>query len=656
MTNGRNAAIVGMASFMTKKKKYKFQVDICLEELLEVPFISAVLFAKLRLLDGGSFQDHSSREEVKDHKVSWGAKFSFPCKMLANASTGVLERCVLRISIRKESKGGRSFNKLGFVDLNLAEYAGAGITYKKALLVGYDARHRQDNSMLKFSIAMNMLSGDVLFKVPSPSLRPKSAAAEEPPQEQRTEDYSGGSHGGSIASGSSGFGSLPKKRPALLSSELVIGQTLSENNIPVTVASDCSEPIQIPVDHEEIPLGEPGHSRNSSNTSQLSKASGYSSIHSHSHSRQSSSGDSGHIRNLHSSLRIASFYKSALNSSKFTRTQSIPTRISSSYPHPPGAVPNGPEPSQDAGKTSKVPSIELNPDESIYSTPKGSLNKQTSNMSSSSNEEYKTPEGGLDNRDVFSQNFNELQKSFSTTAVEFQRMKHKEFVSTKNALNSKAPEGGGDAHAVMRSKSDYALSPITSKSTWWANRIPESLYAFLTPSPKRKNMIYSTPTRPVTVSNPFKISPVPLTKQPFHTISLNSLQNGAASSGEAGGQRLGVQSVKRNPSSSSLALSETGSLDRAKAAFERRKKNQLLDSDAVPVAGRVENTRVNPDHLIEDLLKNTNLEPADDEAETSGLQLFIAKDGTAALGNHEVKSQMSTGVQLFKQVVMDDNR
>lgn len=56
MTNGRNA---GMA-FMTKKKKYKFQVEVCLEELLEVPFVSAVLFAKLRLLDGG-FQDHSSR-------------------------------------------------------------------------------------------------------------------------------------------------------------------------------------------------------------------------------------------------------------------------------------------------------------------------------------------------------------------------------------------------------------------------------------------------------------------------------------------------------------------------------------------------------------------------------------------------------------------
>lgn len=58
MTYGQGAQ---MASFIVKKKKYKFQVEICLEELLEVPFVSAVLFAKLRLLDGGNFQDHSSR-------------------------------------------------------------------------------------------------------------------------------------------------------------------------------------------------------------------------------------------------------------------------------------------------------------------------------------------------------------------------------------------------------------------------------------------------------------------------------------------------------------------------------------------------------------------------------------------------------------------
>jgi hypothetical protein len=46
---------------MMKKKKYKFQVELCLEELAAVPFVSAVLFAKVRLLDGGNFSEISTR-------------------------------------------------------------------------------------------------------------------------------------------------------------------------------------------------------------------------------------------------------------------------------------------------------------------------------------------------------------------------------------------------------------------------------------------------------------------------------------------------------------------------------------------------------------------------------------------------------------------
>ena len=41
------------------------------------------------------------REEVEDHKVKWGAKFEFVCKMSASASTGVLDPCLLRVSVRK---------------------------------------------------------------------------------------------------------------------------------------------------------------------------------------------------------------------------------------------------------------------------------------------------------------------------------------------------------------------------------------------------------------------------------------------------------------------------------------------------------------------------------------------------------------------------
>lgn len=61
-------------------------------------------------------------------------------------------------------KGGRSYFKLGFIDLNLAEYAGAGSVTRRFLLEGYDSKHRLDNSMLTLSLKMHMLSGDILFK------------------------------------------------------------------------------------------------------------------------------------------------------------------------------------------------------------------------------------------------------------------------------------------------------------------------------------------------------------------------------------------------------------------------------------------------------------------------------------------------------------
>uniref|UniRef100_A0A1B6D4D6 C2 NT-type domain-containing protein n=1 Tax=Clastoptera arizonana TaxID=38151 RepID=A0A1B6D4D6_9HEMI len=449
-------------AFMMKKKKYKFSVDLCLEDLTAVPFVSAVLFAKVRLLDGGSFSDISSREEVQEHTVRWGAKFSFLCKMSANASTGVLDPCILRVSIRKELKGGRSFQKLGFCDLNLAAYAGSGQTTRRCLLEGYDTRHRQDNSMLRLNINMNMLAGDVLFKVPSPSLKHKQIIVSSAPDEntdRARDDYSSGS----IASGSSGFGSLPKKRPALFTSELMTNTPSEAGLLEPSDLGLVPMPLIAPesVPEESHEQG-PGHSRNSSNTSQMSKASGYSSLNSHSqHSRQSSSGDSGHIRTVH-------------------------RKILDSNP--------------------KLPTVSTSPDD--------------------------TPE-----------------------------------------------------------ESD-AVPPVTA-----LGRRSSQVYA---------SVFFDRTELKLCLAHPL-------------------FKNASSGSG----------------------LSETGSLDRGKAALERRKK---AAEEGSGVTGRVEKSRVNPDPLIEQLIRASNLDHNSEEA--PGLQLFIAKDGTAALGGHEVKSQISTGV--FKQVVMED--
>ncbi|XP_053380833.1 protein FAM102A-like isoform X2 [Mercenaria mercenaria] len=244
-----------MMSFMSRKKKYKFHVTFDLEELSSVPFVSGILFAKIRLLEGG-FSELSGRKEVYNHCVKWSSKFSFDCKMTSSANTGILDPCVCRVSVRRELKGGKSYQKLGFADINLSEFAGSGSQQRRFLLEGYDSKHRQDNSTLKVTMTVSLLSGDPVFKVMTQSqfLVPGE-------EEENCESRVTSPEESSLASNSSGFGSLPRKdRPSVISREG------SEKEF------------------------ERSHSRNGSYTSQHSRnGSNYGSL---THSRQNSSGTS----------------------------------------------------------------------------------------------------------------------------------------------------------------------------------------------------------------------------------------------------------------------------------------------------------------------------------------------------------------------------
>uniref|UniRef100_A0A3P9NNC1 Estrogen-induced osteoclastogenesis regulator 1b n=1 Tax=Poecilia reticulata TaxID=8081 RepID=A0A3P9NNC1_POERE len=116
-------------AFLTKKKKFKFQVHFVLEELTAVPFVNGVLFCKVRL----------------------------------------------------ELKGGKAYSKLGFADLNISEFAGSGSTVRCCILEGYDTKNtRQDNSILKVTIGMMLLSGDPCFKTPPSTAKSVLIGQEDP--------------------------------------------------------------------------------------------------------------------------------------------------------------------------------------------------------------------------------------------------------------------------------------------------------------------------------------------------------------------------------------------------------------------------------------------------------------------------------------------
>ena len=72
---GANSHHLSNMAFMMKKKRYKFHVDISELELSEVSYSKAILFAKVRQLDGGNFSDVSKRMEVQNHRVQYNARF-----------------------------------------------------------------------------------------------------------------------------------------------------------------------------------------------------------------------------------------------------------------------------------------------------------------------------------------------------------------------------------------------------------------------------------------------------------------------------------------------------------------------------------------------------------------------------------------------------
>ncbi|XP_028852975.1 protein FAM102A [Denticeps clupeoides] len=252
-------------AFLVKKKKFKFHTHFALEELTAVPFVNGLLFCKIRLLDGGDFATSSSREEVQQNCVRWKKRFSFVCKMSANPSTGILDPCICRVSVRKELKGGKAYSKLGFADLNLAEFAGSGFISRCFLLEGYDTKNtRQDNSILKVTIGMTLRSGDPCFKTPSSTAKSISVPGQDPSLQLDCK-------GEGMGEGSQPH--LIKPRPSVLTAGLTEDPDLSQSSPDETFRS--------------------GHSRNSSYTSQHSKLSGYSTEHSCS----SSLSDLTHRRN-----------------------------------------------------------------------------------------------------------------------------------------------------------------------------------------------------------------------------------------------------------------------------------------------------------------------------------------------------------------------
>ncbi|CAD1475472.1 unnamed protein product [Heterotrigona itama] len=480
------------------------------------------------------------------------------------------------------------------------------------------------------------------------------------------EDYvSSGSLAGSIASASSGFGSLPKKRPALFSSELLSG---TESYDPMTLSEIV--PQALPVEILTEAHTESGHSRNSSNTSQLSKGSGYGSLNSHSqHSRQSSSGDSGHIRSPSWPVWAP-------------RIPNVSQKSSNQQPA-------RPETSLDSESPSSSSLMLLDPRNRFWSTSSPLSSRERTSVTRNS---LRSSIAAVPS----SNDQNEINQSKSSVVSSNMSRVNEDLGNDVGVFRVPGPQDNNVVASTVKPRIGQPGWRSISKTCDCIEkgkispvlRLADQARAVSSPDPLHRPDNPRASLRSATTAQTLrgiggshrklldgaggKLATVATSPADSEESSLgvpevappssqhrNSITPPARESKERNKETREnndaslslARLLRRNPSGGS-GLSETGSLDRAKAALERRKKAE--DGTGNPILCRVEVTRPNPDSLIDELIKATNLEQTDlESSETTGLQLFIAKDGTTALGSHEIKSQMPAGV--FKQVVMEEN-
>ncbi|CAH8824681.1 unnamed protein product [Trichobilharzia szidati] len=249
-----------------RQQSYNFEVTVKLHSLTAVPYVNSVTFAKLRLLSSRNSAQYSPRTEIRNNIVTWNSEHRFHCKFKSDAETTILEPNILKVSIRMETKGGKSFYKVGFVSINLACFAAVGnvINRRRYILEGYDEkRKRQDNSLLSISFCLRQLTGDNCFRTPKENL---SNCLIEPPDyidlpetDSKARDYSltnctliGDSHNNHILNTSMANQEQHTSKPITntintLTNPLDILHSLNLDTVSSSCPSSTSSPPQLPI-------------------------------------------------------------------------------------------------------------------------------------------------------------------------------------------------------------------------------------------------------------------------------------------------------------------------------------------------------------------------------------------------------------------------
>ena len=160
-----------------KKRKLRFEVQLTLQELTNVATRDASVWVKVKC--PGCAAVESRRTKLADQAVVWGETFPLVCNMTVDDASNVVDSLVVRLSVRAAAVatgggaaaaaaagggggGGGAFERLGVVNIDLAELVGVRETERGFLL-----EEASFNAVLKVGLAVHQVAGDAMFRARS---------------------------------------------------------------------------------------------------------------------------------------------------------------------------------------------------------------------------------------------------------------------------------------------------------------------------------------------------------------------------------------------------------------------------------------------------------------------------------------------------------
>ncbi|KAJ3273501.1 hypothetical protein HDV01_004421 [Terramyces sp. JEL0728] len=146
-----------MEMFVSKNRRVQYECKLTIHELINLPYVSGQYFVKWKL-SNSTTKGSTTRATVKDNKVVWEAEFTFHVNLYVEKNR-TLSPCDLICTVKQEIYGGSSTDRLGNVNISLANVVGT----TDPIMERYLLNDAKSNSLLLITTQMKQISGTTDF-------------------------------------------------------------------------------------------------------------------------------------------------------------------------------------------------------------------------------------------------------------------------------------------------------------------------------------------------------------------------------------------------------------------------------------------------------------------------------------------------------------